>query len=195
MKVNIEINGLGAELILLPLTPAAFDYWDQSGDDALLRYVSDLDPSPSYVPDEANFRSDGADCWDLPNLGHFFGFSPDATRIDIDVSDDARSQRVLSEDFRKGLYRSGMTMHVSSFRDSALSKDARILEIERVVKGTWHYQVELEQKSDFRAMQFQALSFFNETLITGLSFNGELQEQGDCGGREKGLFTYLYRTW
>lgn len=194
MRVSLEINGFGGELVVSSIDTNVYEYWKGKSERQLLDYL--LDELPGSVPKEFDFASDEdgfrKPWYELDDLAHVYG--PDVRDAKISVSVDAgRGLRTVINDSPLhsaiGRMRSKMKTRRFAVEPEHRSKSQVGLQIYSSEKGClFGGEFQIANKKDFVNLLFSVTTFEKESLLTDIFLDDEIIDNDGLSTRGKGMF-------
>ena len=194
MRVSLEINGFGGELVLCSLDSKVYEYWQKQSEQQILDYL--LDELPGSVPKEFDFASDEdgvrKSWYELDDLAHVYGPDPRDAKIDVDV-DAGRGRKTVIKNspLHSAIAKMKSKMKTNRFtpKSNQMSKSRVALQIFSCEKGClFGGDFEMENKKDFEHLLFNVTTFEKESLLTDIVINDETIDNSGLNTRGKGMF-------
>ncbi len=194
MKAQIQISGMGSEVVIFELSQQTYAYWKSQEKQKLYDYL--INEKTCEIAVEHKFAHvDGSQrpWWDLDNVGHFYGASPKNSNIKISLNEGDKKIQILDKELKKGVAQIKAKISTRKFdlTNTATMYTAVISSIERGF--FFEKEFEFQKKSEFQKLVFRSTSLPFENLITDILFEGEPLVELDGGdtilkGYEVGLF-------
>ena len=194
MRVSLEINGFGGELVLCSLDPKVYEYWQAQSEQQILDYL--LDELPGSVPKQFDFASDDdgvrKSWYELDDLAHVYGPDPRDAKIDVDVGVGLDRKTVINNlPLHSAIAKMKSKMKTTRFspESNQMSKSRVALQIFSCEKGClFGGDFEIENKKDFEHLLFNVITFEKESLLTDIVIKDETIENSGLNTRGKGMF-------
>jgi len=194
MRVSLEINGFGGELVLCSIEPNVYEYWKGKSEQQLLDYL--LDDFKGLVPKEFDFACDEdgfrRSWYELDDLAHVYGPDPRDAKISVDVDVGGGPKIVINNSSLHtaiAKMKSKMKTHRFAPESSSLLKGSVALQIYSCEKGClFGGSFEIADKKGFEGLLFNITTFKTESLLTDIFINGEIVDNEGLSTHSRGMF-------
>lgn len=194
MKAQIQLTGMGSEVVIFELSQQTYAYWKTQEKQKLYDYL--INEKACEIAVEHKFAHvDGSQrpWWDLDNVGHYYGASPNSSEIEVFLNEGGKKTQVLDKKLKQGVAQIKARISTKKFElnKPEIMYTAVISSIERGF--IFEKEFEFDKKSEFQKLVFQSISLPHGNLITDILFLEEPLIGLDGGdtivkGYEVGLF-------
>jgi hypothetical protein len=194
MKAQIQLSGMGSEVVMFELSQKTYAYWKAQEKQKLYDYL--IDEEACEVPVDHKFAHlDGYQrpWWDLDTVAHYYGASPNSSEIEIFLNEGGKKTQVLDKKLKQGVAQIKARISTKKFELNK-PKTMYTAAISSIERGfIFEKEFEFQKKSEFQKLVFQSISLPFGNLITDILFLGEPLIGLDGGdtivkGYEVGLF-------